>query len=139
MHNGGEWLRVRGVGRERFAGYVADYLASLGFRVDRAEEGEPVATQLSAHLERMNPAIPDCAKEVRLRVDPTSGGGALIWQAPSEVPVQQRTAMDRFVRELALHVERMVLTESHGTAKVSRAPNGGLPWQPPNGGKAQAL
>jgi hypothetical protein len=37
--------------------------------------------------------------------------------------------MERFVRELAAHLERAVLTESHGTAKVSRAPAGRWPWE----------
>ena len=33
----GDWLRVRGIGRERFAGYLADYLGTLGYAVQRDE------------------------------------------------------------------------------------------------------
>lgn len=126
-----EWLRVRGIGRERFAGYVADYLVSVGYAVDRTETTEPVSSHIEGKLGRMNPAVPPAATSLKFRVGPTSGGGALFWESPESVPVEERGRMDRFARELVAAVERAVLTESHGTAKVSRAPEARLPWEAP--------
>ena len=131
MADGGDWLRARGIGRERFAGYLADYLAGLGYAVERSETTEPSASHILARLERMNPAVPTCAKELKFRLYPTSGGAALVWQGPLTVPAEERTSMDRFVRELVLHLERSVATESHATAKVSKAPATRLPWENP--------
>ncbi|HKS59597.1 MAG TPA: hypothetical protein VJS68_02330 [Thermoplasmata archaeon] len=135
MGEAGEWLRARGIGRERFAGYVEQYLQSLGYEVTRTELTDPSATRLAGVLKRMNPAVPLSASELRFRIGPTSGGGTVFWEAPLNVPNEERSRMDRFVREFTQHVERTVLTESHGTAKVSRAPESPLPWESrPNGG-----
>ena len=139
MRDGEEWLRARGIGRERFAGYVTDFLSSIGYRVERIEAGEPVATQILARLDRINPAVPESARELRLRIDPTSGGGALFWVSPREVPEADRGRLDRLARELALQVERTVLTGSHGTAKVIKAPESRLPWQSHHNGSTQPL
>jgi hypothetical protein len=122
-----EWLRVRGLGRERFATYVADYLVTLGYRVEREETAEP-ASIVRATLERLNPAVPPSAHELRFRVGPTSGGGALVWEAPTSVPTEERSRMDRFVREFSGHLERSVLTESHGTARIVKPSTSRLPW-----------
>jgi hypothetical protein len=127
MRNG-DWLRVRGMGRERFAGYLADYLGTLGYTVERSESAEPSESRLSAKLTRMNPAVPSAAADVRFRFYPTSGGAALVFEAPTEVPEAERARMDRWVRELVLHLERAISTESHATAKVSKAPDARLPW-----------
>ena len=62
----GDWLRVRGIGRERFAGYLADYLGTLGYAVERSESTEPSESHLKGRLERMNPAVP--ARRERARV-----------------------------------------------------------------------
>ena len=132
----GDWLRVRGIGRERFVGYLADYLASLGFTIERAETGEPAESRLTARLERMNPAVPNGAKSVAFRIYPTSGGAAVEWVEPSVLDSVEASRMDRFVREFTSHVERTVLTESHATAKVTRIPGAKLPWEastPPPG------
>ena len=127
----GEWLRVRGIGRERFAGYLVDYLGSIGFKVERVESVEPAESQVSAELTRLNPAVPDSGKALAFRFLPTSGGAAAYWQSPTNVAVADRSRMDRMVRELVAHLERAVSTESHGTAKVSKAPGSRLPWDGP--------
>ncbi|MFZ0699505.1 MAG: hypothetical protein WAN74_04885 [Thermoplasmata archaeon] len=123
-----DWLRARGIGRERFAGYVVEYLATLGYTVERSETTEPMESHLTAHLNRMDPSIPPSASDLRFRLYPTSGGAALIWEAPRAVAAEDRAGMDRFVREIALHLERSVATESHATAKVVRPAESRLPW-----------
>jgi hypothetical protein len=132
----GDWLRARGIGRERFAGYVGDYLITLGYSVERAESTEPVETRIRCRLEKMSPALPPSANALEFRLYPTSGGAALVWEAPTEVPADQRSRMDRFVREIEGHLTRAVATESHATAKVVRPADPHLPWttNPTNGG-----
>ena len=130
MAEAADWLRVRGIGRERFVGYVTDYLAGLGFSVEKTETAEPAATQLSGSLARMNPAVPDGLRKVRFRVAPTSGGAAIFWEAPSSIPSSEFARADRFSRELETHLGRAVSTESHGTAKLVRSPVARLPWVP---------
>jgi hypothetical protein len=115
----GDWLRVRGIGRERFAGYVGDFLATLGYAVERTEGTEPM---------EMSPALPPAAHSLQFRLYPTSGGAALVWEAPTDVPEDQRSRMDRFVREVEGHLTRAVATESHATAKVVRPADPHLPW-----------
>lgn len=126
--NNGDWLRVRGIGRERFAGHLADYLGTLGYAVERTESTEPMESRLVGHLEKMNPAVPASANTLEFRFYPTSGGAALVWLQPIEVPADERSRMDRFVRELQTHLERVVHSESHATAKVIRPPESHLPW-----------
>jgi hypothetical protein len=123
-----DWLRVRGLGRERFAAYVADYLSHEGFSVAREDRAEPAESEIKAELGRMNPAVPSAARAVRFRLIPTSGGAALYWEAPTEIPARERAQMERFGREFAAHLERAISTESHGTAHVTRAPTGRWPW-----------
>jgi hypothetical protein len=125
-----EWLRARGVGRERIAAYLADYLTGLGYVVERQETEEPARSVVSGELKRMNPAVPSAMHKLRLAFVPTSGGAAGSWEDPTEVPSGEAIAVDRFLRELLLHLERTVRTESHGTAKVQTAPGARLPWQP---------
>jgi hypothetical protein len=127
----GDWLRVRGMGRERFAGYFADYLTSLGYEVERTDSTEPAETRLTATLRKMNPAIPQSAGALRFRLTPTSGGAAVVWEAPEKVPEAERPRLDRMVREFQAHLERAVLTESHATAKVTAAPVPRFPWSAP--------
>ncbi|HEV2166344.1 MAG TPA: hypothetical protein VGS23_05140 [Thermoplasmata archaeon] len=124
-----EWLRVRGMGRERFAGHLSEYLTGIGYSVDRTESTDPPETHLLAKLVRMNPAIPSAGAELRFRLYPTSGGAAVGWVAPQVVPDAERGRFDRMVREIFAHLERAVLTESHATAKVSRPPDIRLPWE----------
>jgi hypothetical protein len=130
MGNGPDWLRVRGIGRERFAGYITEYLAGLGFTVERAEVSEPAETRVEARLVRMNPTIPSGLQHLKFRVVPTSGGAQVFWEDPADIPAGERGRIDRFVRELATHLERSISTESHGTAKVVRSPIARLPWEP---------
>jgi hypothetical protein len=133
MGDNGEWLRVRGMGRERFAGYLADFLTSAGYQIERTDTNEPPESTVRAHLTRMNPAVPDGAKEIELRLYPNSGGAYARWVLPSGVSDTDRSRLDRFVRELVTHVERAVATESHATAKVTRPPSAHLPWESPPG------
>jgi hypothetical protein len=133
---GGDWLRARGIGRERFAGYLADYLAALGYAVERVDSTEPSLSRVSGRLERINPAVPPIANEVAFHLYPTSGGAALVWESPTDVPADQRSRMDRLVAEISSHLVRTVATESHATAKVTAPPDSRLPWQGQNGGAA---
>lgn len=128
MSGSREWLRVRGMGRERFAGYIADFLSGIGFAVERSESTEPAQSRVRATLTRMNPAVPDGARELEFVLEPTSGGAACTWVQPISVPPPDRPRLDRLERELVAHVERAVLTESHATAKVTRAPGFESPW-----------
>ncbi len=105
-------------------------LTGIGYAVERTESAEPAETRLSARLVKMNPAIPPGASELAFRLVPTSGGAALAWLAPTGVPEAERGRTDRLAREIAAHLERTVLTESHATAKVTRAPDVRLPWEP---------
>lgn len=130
MGETGDWLRVRGMGRERFATYVAGFLAESGFSVDRTESAEPIESRLTATLQRPNPAVPPSAATLTFRIYPTGGGAALVWIAPEQVGEADRPRLDRFVREFVAHLERSVSTESHATAKVTAAPGARLPWQP---------
>ena len=134
----GDWLRVRGIGRERFAGYLADYLGTLGYAVRREELPEKNESRLFAQLDKPNPAVPEAAGSVAFRFYPTSGGAAVVWEAPSALPSGQAGRMDRLVREISSHLERAISTESHATAKVVRPSTPRLPWEgaPPNGGSA---
>ncbi len=128
VEGNGDWLRARGIGRERFAGYLAEYLGSIGYQVERVETTEPVGTRVKGQLGRMSPSVPPAASALEFRLYPTSGGAAIVWEAPREVPLDQRPRMDRLVREMESHLERAVHTESHATAKVVRPPTPHLPW-----------
>jgi len=124
----GDWLRVRGIGRERFAAYLADYLGTIGYTVERSEGAEGSESRVRGHLDRMNPAVPPAAASLEFRFYPTSGGAAVVWESPVEVPSAERARMDRLVRELSSHLERAIATESHATAKVVRPAEPRLPW-----------
>ncbi len=132
----GDWLRVRGIGRERFAGYLAEYLGTLGYGVTRDDSPERNESRLTGRLDRPNPAVPVAAAALAFRFYPTSGGAAVVWEAPTEVPTGELGRMDRLVREIASHLERAISTESHATAKVIRPSTSRLPWNgaAPNGG-----
>ncbi len=130
----GDWLRARGIGRERFAGYLEEYLGSIGYRVARSEATEPAGTRVTGQLDRMSPSVPPAANSLVFRLYPTSGGAAIVWEAPREVPPDQRPRMDRLVREMESHLERAVHTESHATAKVVRPTTPHLPWTNPTTG-----
>ncbi len=134
----GDWLRVRGIGRERFAGYLGDYLATLGYSVRKDDLAASNESRLTGRLERPNPAVPTAAASLEFRFYPTSGGAAVVWEAPLEMPSDERGRMDRLVREISSHLERAISTESHAAAKVIRPSGSRLPWQPPpaNGGAA---
>lgn len=131
MGANGEWLRVRGIGRERFAGHFAQQVASLGYAVERTDSVEPPESRLTARLTRMNPAVPESGRELEFLFLPTSGGATVLWAAPREVPEADRARMDRLIRELVYGVDGAIRTESHGQAKLSRAPTAHLPWEEP--------
>ncbi len=129
MTENGDWLRARGIGRERFAGYVSDYLTTLGYVVERSELTDPSETRLNARLGRMNPSVPPSARELGFRLYPTSGGSALVWQAPTSIDDGDQVRMDRLVREIRTHLERAIATESHATAKILKPTASHLPWE----------
>jgi len=133
VEGNGDWLRARGIGRERFAGYLTEYLGSIGYRVERSEVTEPMETRITGELEKTSPSVPPAAHTLTFRLYPTSGGAAVVWQAPTEVPPDQKPRMDRLVREMESHLERAVHTESHATAKVVRPSAPHLPWSTPAG------
>ncbi len=135
----GDWLRVRGIGRERFAGYLADYLTTIGYAVERDDSAERNESRVTGRLDRMNPAVPSAASALAFRFYPTSGGAAVVWELPVDLPPPERGRMDRLVREIVSHLERAISTESHATAKVIRPPTSHLPWDgaPSNGANAE--
>ncbi len=124
-----DWLRVRGLGRERFATYVSDYLTTIGYTVEKDAAAPANESRFSAHLERTNPAVPPGAAQLSFRVYPTSGGAALVWETPTEIKEEERGRMDRLVREITSHLERAISTESHATAKVLKPSTSRLPWE----------
>lgn len=124
-----DWLRVRGLGRERFATYLGDYLTGLGYAVEKPSDPAASESRLSARLERTNPALPPSAAQLSFRVYPTSGGAALVWETPTELREEDRGRMDRLVREISSHLERAISTESHATAKVIHPSTSHLPWE----------
>ncbi|MEM0128780.1 MAG: hypothetical protein QXG65_01250 [Thermoplasmata archaeon] len=136
MNGTTEWLRGRGIGRERFAGYLAEYLGTLGYEVVRTETGDPPRTLVAAHLARPNPAIPASAQDLRFSFYPTSGGSGVAWEAPTGLSEGDAGRMDRFVREISTHLERAVSTGSHAAARVVRSPVSSLPWQSSPSGPA---
>src|ERR1700720_1165197 len=95
-----DWMRVRGMGRERFAGYLSDFLAGAGYTIERTESAEPAESRVKATLGRMNPAVPDGPKELTFRFYPTSGGAACVWTSPTSVPDVERERLTRLVREM---------------------------------------
>jgi len=131
VEGNGDWLRARGIGRERFAGYLEEYLGSIGYRVERSDVTEPMETRVKGELQKMSPSVPPAAHTLEFRLYPTSGGAALVWQSPREVPADQKPRMDRLVKEMESHLERAVHTESHATAKVVRPPSPHFPWTSP--------
>ncbi|MGP8077768.1 MAG: hypothetical protein ACLQD8_03670 [Thermoplasmata archaeon] len=130
----GDWLRVRGIGRERFAGYLVDYLQTLGYSVEREESADTPVSRIRGRLERMNPAVPPAAGLLVFRLYPTSGGAAVVWESPVAIPAEEHERMDRLVRELTSHLERAIHTESHATAKIVRPTEPRLPWTSPKPG-----
>lgn len=127
----GDWLRVRGIGRERFAGYLADYLGTLGYAVEREESTDSPTSRIRGRLDKMNPAVPPAASSLAFRLYPTSGGAAIVWESPVAIPPEELARMDRLVREITSHLERAIATESHATAKVVRPSDPRLPWVAP--------
>ncbi|MGI0071187.1 MAG: hypothetical protein ACRECT_03850 [Thermoplasmata archaeon] len=134
----GDWLRARGIGRERFAGYLADYLGTIGYSVERSETLEPALSHVRGRLERMNPAVPPVAKDLAFRFYPTSGGAAVVWESPVQIPAAEQARMDRMVAEMSSHLIRAVATESHATAKIVTPSDSHLPWQGNGGTPASA-
>jgi hypothetical protein len=125
----GEWLKAQGLGRERLGGYLQSYLEELGFHVESADlEG---TTEVRARLARTNPSIATGLAELRFRLRPTSGGASLTWEEPKEVGAGERARAERLGREIEQKLMRIVLTESHGTAKLRAAGAAAWPWVAP--------
>lgn len=126
------WLRVRGVGRERLARYLNEYLTSAGFTVEETTinpEGA-VASLVKAHLTKANPAVPPSLADIGFRLDPTGGGAVILWEVPQALQHEaDRSRALRFATELVTHLERLVATESRGTAKIMRDKALRLPFE----------
>ena len=54
----GDWLRVRGIGRERFAGHLAEYLTTLGYAVERSESTDPAESRVAGRLTLSQSPLP---------------------------------------------------------------------------------
>lgn len=125
-----EWLRGRGIGRERLAGHLGLFLEGYGYQVERTESTDPAETRLTGELKKTNPSVPPSGRRFEFRLYPTSGGCAVDWIAPLVIEPGDRTRFERLVREIQQHLERVVSTESHGTAKVAPLPGARRPWEP---------
>jgi hypothetical protein len=127
----GDWVRGRGIGRERLAGHIGEFLTGYGFTVERTESTDPPESRVTATLVKMNPSVPESGRRFEFRLYPNSGGCAIEWVFPLDIPPAERSRFDRLARELQQFLERIVSTESHGTAKLSVPPGGRRPWEGP--------
>jgi hypothetical protein len=125
----GEWMRAQGLGRERLGSYLADYLRGRGYGVVIAEvEG---SSRITARVERPHPSIPPGLGELAFSISPSSGGSVLTWDGPEAMPSPELPRADRFAQEISQHLVRLVLTQSHGVARLKPAPNAAAPWRRP--------
>lgn len=120
-HNG--WLRVRGIGRERLARYVTEFLSGAGYRVE--ERTEPMGAQPSslvlADLARPNPAVPASFAHLEFRSSPTAGGSMLRWELPTSIANEsERSRALRFATELSSSIEQKVALESRSAGRVTK-------------------
>ena len=125
------WLRVRGVGRERVARYLGEFLTGAGYTVEDQQDGGSEASRsvIQATLTKANPAVVPFLVQIRLSVSPTAGGALITWESPRSAPPEaERPRAIRFLHEFLTHVERIIATESRGTAKVTRSTPHGLPF-----------
>ncbi|MCI4342211.1 MAG: hypothetical protein L3K11_07560 [Thermoplasmata archaeon] len=123
----GEWLKAQGLGRERFAAHLQSYLEEIGYRVESVDrEG---TTDVRAELRKPNPSVPASMRELRFRLNPTSGGASLTWTEPAVVDAGELARADRLGREIEQQLVRVALTESHGTVKLRPAVGARWPWR----------
>jgi hypothetical protein len=117
------WLRVRGIGRERLARYVAEFLSGAGFRVEERTDGTGAAVTSTVHgtLAKPNPAVPTSFAHLEFRTSPTAGGALLRWEAPTSLAQEsEKSRALRFATELSSNLEQRVALESRGQGKVTR-------------------
>lgn len=124
-----EWLRAQGLGRERLATYVAEYLRGRGYAVEIIEDGG--TSRLSAHVERPHPSVPPALADLRFSLVPSAGGSILSWDAPETVPSSELPRADRLAHELEQHLIRIASTQSHGVARLRPSLNAAAPWRRP--------
>lgn len=121
------WLRVRGIGRERLARYVAEFLTGAGFKVEEKADGTGpgVTSMVVATLSKPNPAVPSSFAKLEFRTSPTAGGSLLRWEFPLTLAQEsEKSRALRFATELSSNLEQRVALESRGQAKVTRdSPN----------------
>jgi hypothetical protein len=117
------WLRVRGIGRDRLARYVAEFLSGAGYRVEESNDtlgGNP-ASRIVAELARPNPAVPSSLHHLEFRTAPTAGGSLLRWEAPTALSNEaEKSRALRFATELLSNLEQRIVLESRGTGKITR-------------------
>lgn len=117
------WIRVRGVGRERLARFVAEFLTGAGYHVEETNDANASTptSHLVADLTRPNPAVPSSLRHLEFRTSPTAGGSLLRWEAPLSLEHEaERPRALRLATELSSNLEQRVALESRGTGKTSR-------------------
>ncbi len=136
---GNDWLRVRGVGRERLGRYLAEFLGESGYAVTEGEEpvAEGPSFKVSGTLKHPHHAIPPALTSLTVRFLPTSGGCQAVWEAPVD-PVEgpDRARAERFVAEILARLDQRVATETRGTSRLVREHPGIPPFLPAAPGNA---
>lgn len=117
------WLRVRGIGRERLARYVSEFLTGAGYRVEESADlqgGQPTS-HLVADIARPNPAVPSSFNHLEFRTSPTTAGSALGWEEPRALANDtERSRALRFATELLSNIEQRVALESRSPGRVTK-------------------
>ena len=136
---GNDWLRVRGVGRERLGRYLAEFLEESGYTVREMEEpvGATPSFKVSATLKHPHHAIPAVLSALAVRFLPTSGGCQAVWESPvTPVEGPDRARAERFVAEILARLDQRVATETRGTSRLVRERPGVPPFLPSAGKEA---
>ena len=126
-----EWLRVRGIGRERFAGNLADYLTGIGYTVERTRVDRTARrASLVAQLTRMNPAVPEERARAALPPLPDQRRRRGRLGGAAEVPGADRRRLDRMVREIYGRTSSARSSRRATRRRRSPPPQARLPWGP---------
>jgi hypothetical protein len=131
---GNDWLRVRGVGRERLGRYLAEFLEESGYAVTELEEplGPTPSFKVTATLRRPHHAIPPALGTITVRFLPTAGGCQAVWEGPvATLAGSDRARAERFVAEILARLDQRVATETRGTSRLVRERPGTPPFLPP--------
>ncbi|MDE1881441.1 MAG: hypothetical protein KGI89_12945 [Euryarchaeota archaeon] len=114
---------MRGIGRERLARYVSEFLSGAGYRVEEKNEllgGQP-ASRLVADLARPNPAVPSSFTHLEFLASPTAAGSSLRWEVPSKLAHEsERSRAQRLATELLSNLEQRVALESRSAGRITK-------------------